>query len=273
MKKILSTVALAAMLIGSLSASDKLVKLSTEEAKKVYDSGKALFIDARGAKLYQKGTIMGAFNMPTKKFKANAGLLPADKKALIISFCNGVKCEKSDVLAGMLIKAGYTNVKVYPGGYPEWKEKKLPLMGLVRECKEAPKGEYKPTTQKVTVMGATVYPGADAGMIDQFWFAPIVTKDLPKGLQLVDVRKAEQFKEGHIKGAINIPFDSEKSTLDISKIPTDKLVVFYCNTGMMSTDAYTSLKKLGYKGTNVMYFDANVECKGSECTVVPNEVL
>ncbi len=263
---------LAFLLVGlvSFAYANKLVLIKKEEAKSLFDAGKSLFIDARGFKLYKKSTIMGSINVPVKKYPAVKGLMPSDKNAVIVTFCNGFKCEKSDELAELLMNDGYTNVKVYKGGYPEWKENKYLLMGLAKECKEAPKGAYTPKNKAVTINNATVHPGNDDGMIDQFWFATVILDKLPANVQLVDVRKAKQFKEGHIKGAINVPFADEK--IDVSKFPKDKLVVFYCNTGMMSTDAYGVLSDKDLK--NVLYFDANVKCEnGKKCTVEPNEDL
>jgi rhodanese-related sulfurtransferase len=265
MKKLFLVLGLAI----SLFASSDLVIIKKDEAKKLYDESKALFIDARGNKLYQKGTIMGSLNLPVAKFKAQKGYLPTDKSAKIVTFCNGFKCEKSDELAVLLQQNGFTNVVVYKGGYPEWKESKYPLMGLVKECDQTAKaGDYKPKTPLTKIKGAEVYLLEDEDtMIDQFWFATVVLDKLPANIQLVDVRKPEQFKDGHIKGAINVPFKDEK--IDTSKFPKDKLVVFYCNTGMMSTDAITSIEDTD----GILMFDANVNCEGEKCTVEPNEVL
>ncbi len=56
------------LLMGLLSVSfaEKLNIIKMDEAKKIFDSGKALFIDARGSKSYKKETIMGSINIPMK---------------------------------------------------------------------------------------------------------------------------------------------------------------------------------------------------------------
>lgn len=242
--------------------------ISLKKADYLLRKGKALFLDARGAKLYLKGTIVGSLNLPVKKYNTLKKLLPA-KDATLVTFCNGYKCEKSDELAELLIKDGYKNVLIYKGGFPEWKEKGYTVTGLVKKCKEAPKGPYKPTKES-KINGLKVYLGQDKGMIDQFWFADIIKNNkVPSGYQLVDVRKHEQFQEGHIKGAINIPLDPKTKKIDATKLPKDKIVVFYCNTGMMSIDSYVSLD--GNSNKNVLYLDANVNCKGTKCTVEANE--
>ena len=244
--------------------------ISIKKAEYLMRKGQALFLDARGEKLFLKGTIAGSLNVPVKKYDTLKKLLPA-KDINIVTFCNGYKCEKSDELAALLIKDGYKNVLIYKGGFPEWKEKGYTVTGLVKKCKEAPKGPYKPT-KEATMSGVKVFLGQDKGMIDQFWFADVIKNNkIPSGYQLVDVRKAEQYKEGHIKGAINIPLDDKTKKMDASKLPKDKLVVFYCNTGMMSIDSYVSLDDSANQ--NVLYMDANVKCKGNDCTVEPNENL
>lgn len=270
MKNILKVVVLVITFVTANMASDDLKIIKYKKANGIFNAGSALFIDARGSKLYAKGTILGAINIPVKNFKKMKKFLPINKKAKIVAFCNGFKCEKAEELAVLLKKEGYTKVLVYKGGYPEWKEKKQPLMGLVKECKETKaKGPYKPKGKPVTIKGATVYLGADAGMIDQFWFASKVLKDLPKNIQLVDIRKPKDFKDGHLPGAINVPWDSKAEKIDHTKFPKDKLIVIYCNTGMMSTDARGSLSDDIAK--NVLYFDANVKCESKGCKVTPNE--
>ena len=239
--------------------------ITFENVKKIHDESSAIFLDARPAKLYKAGTIPGALNFDIKMYDKMKQFLPADKNAKIISFCNGIKCEHSDNLAIMLEKEGYTNVEVYKGGYPEWSDKKLPLMGIMKECKSE---TYQPKTPLVTIKGASVYlVKGDKTMIDQFWFASLGDK-LPDNVQMIDTRKPEYFKEGHFKGAINLPMNN--GSVDESKLPKDKLNVFYCTTGTQSTEAVVSLKN--NDGSNV-YLDAKVECKGEVCTITPNDFL
>lgn len=240
--------------------------INFDDVKKIHDDNSAIFLDARSAKLYKAGTIPGSLNFDLKMYDKMKQFLPVDKNAKIISFCNGIKCEHSDHLAVMLEEEGYKNVEVYKGGYPEWSDKKLPLMGVMKECKT--ESAYKPAALAVTIKGATVHlVKGDNTMIDQFWFASLGDK-LPENVQMIDVRKPEQFKEGHFKGAINIPM--ENGAINESKLPKNKLNVFYCNTGMQSTEAVASLKK--NDGSSV-YLDAKTDCKGEVCKITPNEFI
>lgn len=258
-------------------ADVKLKNITFEEALKLQENNAALFLDARPLKLYKKGTVMGALHMDVKQFSKLKKYLPADKSTPLVSFCNGPKCHLSGKLAKALKAQGYTNIVIYPGGGPEFVANKK-AMGLKKECKDKASGPYKPTIDPVTVNGVEIYllpedgyPNED-GVIDQFWFADkIKNNSVPKGITIVDVRKPERYNASHIKGAINVPFEDDK--IDSSKLPEDGVIVFYCNTGLKSTDARGVLNDELYERTFI--FDATYKCDDSNknCTIVPNEPL
>lgn len=73
--------------------------------------------------------------------------------------------------------------------------------------------------------------------------------DTDKDIVLVDVRAEKQAnEEGMIAGAINVPFDAVEANLD--KLPKDKTIALYCNTGTKSVEVAKQLEALGY--TNVV---------------------
>ena len=61
---------------------------------------------------------------------------------------------------------------------------------------------------------------------------------------LVDVRTAEEFREGYIPGAINI--DLQQLQNKLNKIPKDKPVIVYCRSGNRSSFATNILNQSGY---------------------------
>lgn len=65
-----------------------------------------------------------------------------------------------------------------------------------------------------------------------------------KGHRLVDVREAQEFKQGHIAGAVNIPLSQIERRLN--EIPKDKPVYLYCRSGMRSKQAAKLLSRHGY---------------------------
>jgi len=63
---------------------------------------------------------------------------------------------------------------------------------------------------------------------------------------LVDVRSAKDFQAGHIPTAINIPYRDIANTPNLAKLPRDKEIILYCNSGHESTKVLSILKMLGY---------------------------
>ena len=57
---------------------------------------------------------------------------------------------------------------------------------------------------------------------------------------LVDVRDPDQFKQGTIKGAINLPIDDLEKRM--GELMTDKNIVFFCGSGGMAGEAYDILQ-------------------------------
>lgn len=65
----------------------------------------------------------------------------------------------------------------------------------------------------------------------------------------VDVRTPEEYKEGHIPGAVNIPVSEIKARMN--EVPKDKQVYVYCRSGKRAAKASTILAKAGFSVENV----------------------
>ena len=59
---------------------------------------------------------------------------------------------------------------------------------------------------------------------------------------LLDVREADEFRSGHIAGAVNVPL----SGIDTIRIPKDTPLYVYCLRGTRSRQAVAALKRMGY---------------------------
>lgn len=68
-----------------------------------------------------------------------------------------------------------------------------------------------------------------------------------QGAMLVDVRTPEEYAEGHLPEAINIPFEQIAETFAKQGIAKDTPVVVYCRSGRRSGIAKESLDKAGYQ--------------------------
>ena len=70
---------------------------------------------------------------------------------------------------------------------------------------------------------------------------------------LVDLRKPEEFKKFHIKGALNIFWLDLLEPKNIRKLPKDKKIFLICYVGHTSSQAMTLLKLLGYNVTSIKF--------------------
>jgi rhodanese-related sulfurtransferase len=189
---------------------------------KVLSEGSALFVlvDTRTSEEYQEAHIRGAVSIPEKTFDTQIHLLPPDKNALIVLYCNGVTCGKSKKAAKKADAAGYRNLAIYAEGFPVWEEKGYPIVAGPDYSKKIETTKVRPAELKQLL---------DA---DQ------------EGIVIVDVRDESEFREGHIPTAINIP--AEIFAANSGRLPKEKKVIVYCNTGGRSYNAYRKLMKLAY---------------------------
>lgn len=72
---------------------------------------------------------------------------------------------------------------------------------------------------------------------------------LDPSYKIIDVRTEEEFKDGHIKNAINIPLDKIlENDFDLAK---DEKLVIHCRTNGRSGMAIEKLAELGYKNLSL----------------------
>ena len=64
------------------------------------------------------GQVPSVFNLPDAEFEKNAKAKKPAKNAPIVVYCRA-GC-RARTAAGQLAQMGFTNVKVYPGGWSEW---------------------------------------------------------------------------------------------------------------------------------------------------------
>ena len=81
-----------------------------------------------------------------------------------------------------------------------------------------------------------------------------------KNYIILDVRRPDEYAEGHIPGAINVP-NEEIGTVEIAELPNkSQLILVYCRSGRRSKEASEKLVKLGY--TNIVEFGGIQDYEG-----------
>ena len=81
-----------------------------------------------------------------------------------------------------------------------------------------------------------------------------------KNYIILDVRRPDEYAEGHIPGAINVA-NEVIGTEEIPELPDkSQLILVYCRSGRRSKEASEKLVELGY--TNIVEFGGILDWKG-----------
>jgi len=207
-------VKIPAGMLMSTADIEKLVALGPE-------NGKYFLFDSRPLPRFQQGYIPTAVHFPFSAFdKMAEKLLPKDKNALVIFYCQGVTCNLSPSSAAKAVKLGYTNVKVYKDGIPGWQEKNYGLFS--------------------------------AQFLKDAW----MDKDIPH--VLLDVRAEKDASKGFIKGAVAFPAKKATKLVKTLNIKKNAPVMVYDQKGGKDAKSVASaIIKAGYK--NVLVLDGGFD--------------
>jgi len=112
----------------TLESGESMV-IPIEEARELFLSQSAIFLDARSSKLYEHGHILRARNLPWNAVDEHFDTVMADihHDALLIAYCDGESCAEGKYLALELFYRGYENVRVLVNGWSLWVEQHLPV--------------------------------------------------------------------------------------------------------------------------------------------------
>ncbi len=103
--------------------------ITFEEAEELFSKGEALFIDSRPEEAFQEGHILGATNIPFEEQKEGdiLNLFSLALEGTLVVYCDGSECRSSVELAKLLHEKGFKDIKVFFGGWIEWKKEGLPV--------------------------------------------------------------------------------------------------------------------------------------------------
>lgn len=74
-----------------------------------------------------------------------------------------------------------------------------------------------------------------------------------QGAILLDVRSKQEYNEGHLQGAINIP-EFELANRVRKEIPKkNQMIIIYCQYGGRSRNSYIMMKRMGYTNIYNLY--------------------
>ncbi|KJR49099.1 Rhodanese [Desulfosporosinus sp. I2] len=239
-------------------------KIAEKDLKDALDKtpDKYVILDVRRADAYAQGHIKGAINVPygpdiAKNLDSIRAI--AKDKTLIVACYTGQTAGQTDSLLNV---AGIKTLSLNSG---------MGGSGTAGFETRGWLGQKYPTVTEPTVMPTVPAVASKSKAIDeavQKYFnelpkdsnkieLPVMKDALAKEADkyyLVDVRKAEDFAKGHIKGAVNISYgpDIAKNLDSIKEKSKGKTVVVYCYTGQTAgqTDSMLNIYGIPTKSLN-----------------------
>lgn len=185
-----------------------LIPLLSEDVKNRIE-GAALVIDVRRIKEFAQGHIPGAYNITLRDaFSSWLGwIVPPDRPLIFID----TSLEAHDMIVRQSIRIGYDELAGYlKGGMDAWK--------------------------------AAGYPVSTSGLVMPAELSRKLASK--KEIAVLDVREKEEWREGHIPGAIHIPLGELQQR--ISELPRTCPIAVTCASGQRSSSAVSLLKREGF---------------------------
>jgi len=205
--------------------NQKTPEVSTDEVRRFLADGSAIVLDSRKRSEYVAGHIAGARNVapnpgapPAEYVAAVERLVGGDKSKALVLYCNGQFCQASRRLSEQLAAAGFTNVRRYQLGIPIWR-----ALGGPTEI------ELEGIMRIFKIDQTAVF---------------------------FDARDAEEFSQGSLPGAHNVPVDKlGAGALEKAPLPRDDFntrIVLFGRDAAQARKLADAIGKTPYQ--NVSYF-------------------
>ena len=201
-------------------------------------------IDVREESEYAEGHIPGAINIPLRTITQNLDKIPNDAPTVV--YC------ASGLRAGMALATlkmlGYDNVKSFSGGWKAWSGAGAEVSTDAGEAAIVTPLDVNPEALAAADEFLVNIPEGYLSIAS----VEKLQEAMDNGAVLIDVREPDEFSQGHIATAVNIPLRTLAA--NIEQIPTDQPVIVYCASGHRAALANAALHLMGFD--NVRAFPA-----------------
>lgn len=218
-------------------------------------------IDIRDEATFGNGNIEGSFNIPYGQSTnmERVKLLPKDKKLIIVCF-SGHTAAHTASFWNML---GYDAIPMQNGmgGWTDNPNLGAPIQAepfnLPVDTADVAKGSFDLPTMPVTdakdleellVLGSKAYFANGYGAVKP---APVIFKEVVQeksdAAMIVDIRSNEDYKKGHVEGAINIPYTEIANEESLKALDPSKQIILIDYNGSIASEVTRILSIVGYE--------------------------
>lgn len=203
-----------------------------------------LLLDIRRAEDYDAGHLKGAVNAPWGPAIADAlDWLPDDKPVYVYCYSGQTAGQTTSVLnvAGIQaqsIRYGWNLGISKAEGYDAYTETEKNLSPDASGVKynEKIRAAVEDYFNAIPDKGSNIWP---ASKVKE-------AMDAEEDIFILSIRQPDAYAEGHIQGAVNIPWGQGMQEKFADTLPKDKLIVTYCYSGQTAGQTVGILRLLGY---------------------------
>ena len=212
-------------------------KVSEDDLKAMMDSGDDSFVvlSVRSGKDYAIGHIEGASNIPFAVGMAQQySGLPTDKQIVVYCYTGQTAGQATASLRMM----GYDAVSLNGG------------MGTAANAPQGWSNKGYPVVSDAGAKVAELYANLPEHkfMIGEKAFVDLVIAG--EEMTILDIRTAEDYAKGHVKGAVSVPWGTAIAE-NLVNVPSDKPLYIYCYTGQTASQAVTTYNVAGFDARTV----------------------
>ena len=252
-----------------LNSPDTVFNISSQDLLLKMLGGETYILNLQSSADYALGHIPGAVNMSAGSLFASENLakLPHGEKIYVYCYTGHTGSQVS----ALLNLCGYDATNVTWGIMGWTKDTSvatkqfsnpttdLPTETAVNEVTatyDLPELDVTSSTSELEIIRAACDSYASAGFKNikaADLNALITDADPANDPVIVSVRSADDYANGHIPGAINIPLKDIAKLENLKKLNPDKQIVVYCYTGRTGSQATAILNALGYDAVNLLW--------------------
>ncbi len=204
------------------------------------------WVDMRTADVYSAGHIPGAVNIPYAQTAEYLDVLPTNKQ-IIFQCYSGQTSAQVTALAQML---GFNAVSFAGGMNFGWTPLGLGEDTLETTENPLPAAQTPELDEREQIIWDAV--------VDYFQNTSLVTspadlhallQENPDAIMVLDTRSEADFANGHIEGAVNIPFKQLGSSFD--QLPTNRQIYVTCYSGQTAGISIAALRVAGFNALSL----------------------